>query len=399
MTNNFTISIDIYSRKLSIVLLNKKYEDKKLKLKIHNSTFNYESDIQVSMDYSYYNIAIIDFESLDTISIELYLEEELVHKEEMSFRYKHGVTKTPAIKIENIMGMGDLMALTPIMRKLHKIYNQRVSMIVPPVKSSFYELFYNNPDKNLIINQVDFTDPNGKYDVFTVFDANWNSYYYSDLRQLCAHKCGISLKEDEMDEIFVPREYEEIENLPTNYVCINPAIRSTDRNWEKEQWQTLVDRLNIIGIPVVLIGRDFGEEIKSYHNIEVKLGLNLCGNEKQNSLSQTWHIINKSEVFIGFDTGIYILAGTTDTHILLMGWYGDPFYHQPYRKGNRNYKFSHIRGNCPICCLTDPKYDIAEHGTIKLRHPVVTCPLNTNFACKPTPDMVFKETVRVMYSK
>lgn len=400
MTNNFTISLDLYTRRIQINLINKKYSDKPLKFTIKGDDIVYQETIQVSIEYSYYNFACIDYIIYTKLFFEIFDGDELIHQESMSFKNPYGgPIRIPAIYIENELGLGDIMAITPIMRKLHNIYEQRVTLIVPPfTKGHFYEFMFNNPDMNTVIKHDEFSDPDKRYDTFHIFTHNWNSYYYSDLRQLCAHSCGMTLKENEMDIIYVPFQYEEIENLPEHYVVINPAIRPIDRNWEKEQWQELADKLNSLGIYVVSIGRDLGEEVKTYYNLDIKLGLDLCGKECQNSISQTWHIINKSDAFIGFDTGIYILAGSTDTHIILLGWYGDPFYHQPYRNGNRNYKFSHIRGNCDIFCLTDPKYDIAEHGTATMRHPVLKCVLNLHHRCKPTPQMIFKETVRVLFN-
>ena len=204
-------------------------------------------------------------------------------------------------------------------------------------------------------------------------------------------------KDEELETVYFPDEFIPIE-LPEKYVCINTGIRGPERSWEKEKWQSLVNQLNNDGIYVVSIGRDSGEPIKPYHNLDIKLGLDLCGNSLQNSLSQTWHIINKSDIFISFDTGLYLFAGTTDTHILMLGWCGDPYYHQSYRNGSKYYKFSTVRGECSEYCLTDPKWDLLEHGNLKLRHVAPKCELGIDFRCKPTVEQTFNE-VKLILSK
>jgi ADP-heptose:LPS heptosyltransferase len=341
------------------------------------------------------------------IKLEIYSDEEKIHAEEFRFRNKYDFIKMPVIRVANTMGVGDLMMMTPLMKKLHSIFKQRVTICIPFMHSEhnkltveyFKEFIYKNPDFNFLsfwtYENPAFDDPQHKYEIYNIFDADWNAYYYMDLKQQCASKCGITLKDEELDTIYIADEYKEIENLPKNYVCINPAIRGPERAWEKEKWQQLVNILNDAGIPVVSIGRDSGEETKHYYNIDIKLGLDLAGNPCQNNLSQTWHLINKSSVFVSFDTGTYLFAGSTDAHIIFLGWCSDPWYHQPYRKGSKYYKFSTVRGNCKEYCLSDPKWDVLEHNSLKIRHIAPYCELNINFACKPSVEQVVKEITKI----
>ena len=287
------------------------------------------------------------------------------------------------INIINQIGLGDFMAITPLLRKLYYIFNQKIiifgsSGYLDFIKNNPYvENFYSN------YNLEDFKD----CEIYNIFD-DWNSYYYYDLRQLCASKFNLFLKENEMEYNYYPDEYIKIDELPEKYVCLNPYTSGPDRSWEIEKWQELVDKLNNDGICVVTIGKG---ENGPFHHLDIKLGVDLCGDERQNDLSQTWHIINNSDCFVSFDCGMYIFAGTTNTQIIQLGWYGDHYLHAPIRNGKRFEKYSCIRGNCDIFCLTDPKYDFLEHGNIKTRHPVWTCVLNTNFSCKPDVNGVYFE--------
>jgi ADP-heptose:LPS heptosyltransferase len=302
-------------------------------------------------------------------------------------RTKHGKEIKPvAINIVNEMGVGDAMHISPTIRKLYESYGEKVTIFG---YEKYKEFFQNNPyiEKYYVDGKYN-NRIKEDYEIFNVFDTNWNSYYYYDLRQLAARGIDFSLKESEMDIDYIPNEFQHIE-LPENYVCLNPYISGIDRTWKKEQWQDLIDKLNNDGVSVVTIGK--GKPDENYYKLNIKKGLDLAGKDCQDNLSQTWHIINKSDYFVSFDCGIYILASTTDTHIVLIGWYGDPYYHAPIRNGIRYHNFSHVRGGCDVYCLTDPKFDIEEHGTIRTRHEVWKCLLNRNFVCKPTSDMVYKK--------
>ena len=96
-----------------------------------------------------------------------------------------------------------------------------------------------------------------------------------------------------------------------------------------------------------------------------------------------------------FDSGIYIFAGTTDANILMLGWYGDPYYHQAVRRESKDYKFYTVRGDCDIYCLTDPRIDIDEHGTVTRRHAVWHCRLKKNFQCIPTVEQTYNKIIEI----
>jgi len=297
------------------------------------------------------------------------------------------------IYIVNQVGLGDFIAITPLLRKLHYIFGQKITIFGYP---QYEEFLKNNPYvDNLFIHGNYDTEILKNYEIYNVFD-NWNEYYYYDLRQLCAKSFGIFLKDTEMDYDYYPNDYIKID-LPEKYVCLNPYTSGPDRSWEIEKWQELVDKLKDNGIPVVTIGRgDNNNKNGPFFHLNIKLGIDLCGDERQNDLSQTWHIINNSMCFISFDCGMYIFAGTTNTHIIQLGWYGDHYFHAPVRNGKRFQKYSCVRGNCHLFCLTDPRIDFITHGNIKTRHPVWTCVLNTNFNCKPNVEQVYSEVIKLI---
>jgi len=324
---------------------------------------------------------------INEISLEIYHKNLLIQKDKLE------IVKQLSIFVDKELGVGDFMAVTPFIRKLYNIYNRKVDVYGYPQYENFLK---NNPYVNNFYNRLLYNkeDINNKNDNFNVFEDVGVAYFYSDLRQLAAKDAKITLREEELGLDYFPDDYIDIKDLPNDYVCINPRLIYPDRTFrDKYDWQRLVDKINDKGIYVVAIGVGPSEH---YDNLDIKLGVNLVYDERQNSMSQTWHIINKSKCFITFDTGIYILAGTTDTNILLNGWTTDPWFHMPFRKGSRYYKFYTIRGNCDIYCTSDPKTNVDVFGTIKLMHKSNECVLNKNHECIPTVDMIVDKLIKII---
>jgi hypothetical protein len=297
---------------------------------------------------------------------------------------ENGIIIKPVIlRIANKVGMGDQMWLSPSIRKLYTIYGRKV--IISSHRENYIwgnylyetykEFLKNNRYVNYFIDSEDI-DNEDMYDIFEGYPSG-EDYVWLDLKKLVSLPFNFLLNDDELYLDYVPDKYVPIENLPEKYVCINPYVTGIERSWEKEKWQELVDLLNKQGIYVVSIG------VQKYYNLDIKLGLDLAG--VQYDMSQTWHIINKSGTFISFDCGVYILAGTTNTKIVLLGWKCDEKLHQPKKD-----KFSCVRGNCDIYCGTDIKSIFDKNGTLKIINSYPNgCPLNKNYGCKPTPKQVF----------
>ena len=290
--------------------------------------------------------------------------------------------KPIAIHVIKRLGLGDFMWATPLIRKLYTVYNQKITIIG---YSEYKEFCKNNPYINEFIDKNDIINFDN-YEVFDIFSEIGAPYWQSNMSQLAAKNVGITLKDFELELDYFPDEYVNIFDLPNNYVCINPRIISTDRTWEKEQWQFLIDELNLNNISVVAIGKD-----DSYKDLVINNGINLVNDERQNNLSQTWHILEKSDIFVSFDTGIYILAGTTNTHIIQLGWTHDPYWHKPVSN-----KYSHIRGKCDIYCGSDLNIHIDRIGTISLLPNLGGCIKNINYSCKPKAEQVIEEILKIL---
>lgn len=339
--------------------------------------------------------------SIKNITVKILREENVVFEKNQCTDAT--ILTKPIVLIERPLGyagMGDYFFALPTIKKLSKAFNEKIDVI-----TRRSEMFINNPyvdNVYTLTESIEFAYENFnlryRQNFFELFPNHETSFlnphakilrnvFIADLRQTIAMDCGFHLTSEELNSEFYPNPFMPID-LPEKYVAINPYISGVDRDFGKNNWQLIVDNLNSQGIPVVAIGLP-----GKYHEINIKLGLNLCGEDCQSNLSQTWHIINNSQAFITFDTGIYVLAGTTDTHIFLVDTYLEPEYHTPYRKGSNKYKLTVINGGCQEHCLGNLRHYTIVNGEF-FQPKVQQCALYyDSFKCIPSGDSVSKEVI------
>lgn len=281
------------------------------------------------------------------------------------------------------LGLGDVIWFLPLIKKLSTTYNEKIDIV-----TQYPQLFKNNPYVDKIYN-------------LSTFDrtklADINHFYLEPLRakniffflvnnkQLIANHARFSLTQEEEEIEFFP-DPNPFDSLPKNYVMIHCGRRGQDRDLGQENWQKLINILNEKNIPVIVEGPE-----DSTHDLNIKNGLNLRGKTK--SISDTWHLINQSACFVTFDTGMYVLAGTTQAQIFLIDSYFDSKWHKPYRKGSYDHKHTIIKGNCSEYCLGNLRYYVHPDRTGFWQRGVQQCPLNINFKCKPSPEKISEEII------
>jgi len=300
------------------------------------------------------------------------------------------------LDLSDCYGMGDILCSTPTIRKLYESYEQKIT-----VCTHMPELFEGNPyvEKTYFSNSINMDFMRENHIVHSTFDILGKKthrgveYKHSriDIRQYHAVSLGFMLTPNEMECNYYPKDYEPIENLPEKFVLIHPVQTWPNRTWSAKNWMTLTEKLNGMGIAVVSIGKESSEKgffniNKPTFNFEIEKGLNLMN---KTSLSQAWHLINKSLCFITMDSGLLHLAGTTDSEIVMLGSSIRPEFRLPYRHGNQNYKTNYIAGGCNIFCTSEMKYGVKEWGDIHGVAPLIGCLENKKtFECHPTVDMV-----------
>jgi autotransporter strand-loop-strand O-heptosyltransferase len=300
------------------------------------------------------------------------------------------------IKI-NSPSLGDTIASTPTIRKLSKIYNKKINVI-----THVKEVFLNNEYVHNIYSFEELDRLNLKIHKNKLFETFLgcgvkNQYDVEkkhntiDIRQFHALDLGFMLLSDEMFYDYTPFVFENIKNLPSDYVCLHVSETWESRTYKKENWQNLINKLNENNIPIVLIGKNSFET--GFHTMQKNVfGLNLQnGLDLTNklSLSQSWHVINKSKVFVTMDSGPMHLAGTTDAFIIQLGSSINNKLRAPYRNNSQDYKYKYISGPCGIFCASDMKYGIKEWGTIQGVPPLIKCLENkSSYECHPNVNQV-----------
>lgn len=297
----------------------------------------------------------------------------------------------------NSTSLGDTLAVTPTLRKLYHCYNKKIDIV-----TYHPELFKNNKYVNKIYNFSDKINLQFYSEIFNTFlgvGGYKNEYGVEkkhntiDIRQFHAIDLGFMLNENEMHYDYVPDEFINIEDLPTNYICLHVANTWPSRTYSDENWQKLINIINDNDIPIVLIGKNAHES--GFYNIDkptkkltFKKGLDLTN---KLNISQCWHVINRCSYFITMDSGLLHLAGTTDANIIQLGSSINNKLRAPYRNGSQDYKYKYIGGSCNLFCASDIKYGVKEWKTIQGIPPLINCLENKNtFECHPIPVDVFK---------
>jgi ADP-heptose:LPS heptosyltransferase len=312
--------------------------------------------------------------------------------------------KKVLLDLTECKALGDNLCATPTIKKLYESYSQKITVV-----THYPELFNKNPfvEKIYSTNIINFDYLNKSYIIHRTFDVLGhksergveNKHSRMDIRQYHAISLGFMLSQDEMECEYYPEEYEPIKNLPEKYVLIHPVQNWPNRTWSAKNWMILTQKLNDTGIYVVSIGKDSSETgffniEKPTFNFEIKNGLNLVN---KTSLSQAWHLIDKSSCFVTMDTGLLHLAGTTDSEILLLGSAIRPEFRKPYRKGNQDHKISYILGGCDLHCASDMKHNVREWGTIQGVPPIIGCLENKKtFECHPSVDQVYEKIIKTI---
>jgi len=298
----------------------------------------------------------------------------------------------------NTPALGDTLAAIPTIRKVSKAYETPITVF-----TQFPELFQNHP---CVKEAFPLNASKEGYNVLNTFshlagkthNLNGNKvqfkYAHTDSRQYHALSLGFTLLPEEMETDLYAEENWEI-NFK-NYIIIHATNTWPARTWSQENWQNLVYKLNELNIPVVAIGKSLTEHgnlatyDKSVMSIKIPYGINLM-DHPDSSIPKVRNLIKKAKGIITMDSGILHLAGTTDTHIIQLGFNADPKFRAPYRKGTQDYKYTYVKGGCDLQCASSLKYNLKVHGHLQETPPVATClEKKPTFECHPKVEDVIK---------
>jgi ADP-heptose:LPS heptosyltransferase len=132
-------------------------------------------------------------------------------------------------------------------------------------------------------------------------------------------------------------------------VVLNTSVTWPSRTWALENWQRLADTLAARAFSVAVVGRD----VSSAHDGMVKRSPPLAGCRNlvnQLSLDQTFFTIRKARLFVSCQNGLSVLAGATDTEIVVLDMSIDWSKRAIYRHGDPFHRVTYVRGGCDIYC-------------------------------------------------
>jgi FkbM family methyltransferase len=303
---------------------------------------------------------------------------------------------------------GDTLAATPTLRYLSNSHEQRINVVTHKKN-----IFKNNPYVNGCISFDEFysLDPSEilKYESFTFAGRKDNNgiekkFSHIDTRQLHAMDLGFQLMPHQMEYDYFPDVVDLNFDLPEKYVVCHITKNWSNRTWDTQNWQSLINWLAENKFFTVLIGQDHSEKVhdsisvepivKACPNLENLYGLDLCNRIE---LEEMYQVIKGGSVLVTMDTGPLHIAGCTDTHILQLGSATHPLLRIPYRKNTQNYKYDFVGGSCSIFCNSDLKYNIREWGHINSVAPLTECSENKlTFECHPPVNKVISKLEEIL---
>lgn len=265
----------------------------------------------------------------------------------------------------NCEGMGDCLYSIPVIKKICSTLEPGLGLVI---FTHHPDLFENSPyvDKSYDIQDIPIL---GKYEkTITLFDISALPYLLLDTFDFISIPAGIgelSFREKQLE--YFPIEEDRSQHFD---IVLNTSVTWPSRSWPLENWQRLADFITAQSYSVAVVGKDV---LSRFDNILKKsAGLKNCTDlTNQLSLDQTYYTIRNSDLFITCQNGLSVLAGATDTEILVLDMSIEWSKRAIYRNEDPHYKISYVKGNCTIyCCYSD------------------RCPLYAQFRCIPTFDQV-----------
>jgi ADP-heptose:LPS heptosyltransferase len=148
-------------------------------------------------------------------------------------------------------------------------------------------------------------------------------------------------------------------------VVLNTSMTWPTRSWPLEHWQRLANALVARGLKVAVVGKDVHSKIDRIDKRSPPLeGVTNLANRL--SLDQTYYTLAKCGLFVSGQGGLTVLAGATDTRIVVLGMSIEWSRRAIYRHEDPHYKVTYVEGTCPVHCGTASECPLPENrGELK----------------------------------
>jgi ADP-heptose:LPS heptosyltransferase/GT2 family glycosyltransferase/predicted SAM-dependent methyltransferase len=294
-----------------------------------------------------------------------------------------GSLAVPEISINRILvkrraAMGDVVLTTPIVRRLREIHGPDA---IIDVASDCGSVYVGNPYVNGVYGNNH--SPNGYSQVIDLnfaYEKKPEQHVIESYTEV-AFPNGVDGTYDKRTEIFPTDQDRDIilEKLkanglnPERCIVMHPAVSWKNRTWPKDRWQKTAELLAKEDYKIIVLGAgaDHKWQAPGVFDLSGKL-----------TIQQIAYLIGMSACFVGSDSGLLHVAGTTKTPIVGIFTSAKGEWRVPFRNGEYG-------GDCSIV-----KPSIECYGCLaKENRPAVFCDCRRgDYAClaQITPEMVVK---------
>lgn len=155
---------------------------------------------------------------------------------------------------------------------------------------------------------------------------------------------GLSFREKQLE--YFPTEADEASAFD---VVLNTSMTWRTRSWPLENWQRLAGELTARGLSVAVVGKDVVSVAEGVTKRSPELqGVTNLSN--QLSLDQTYYTLRKAGLFVTGQNGLSVLAGATDTRIVVLGMSIEWSKRAIYRQENPHHRVNYVQGTCLEYC-------------------------------------------------
>jgi len=166
----------------------------------------------------------------------------------------------------------------------------------------------------------------------------------------------LSFREKQLE--YFPREPDQAERFD---VVLNTSMTWATRSWPIESWQRLADALLARGLSVAVVGKDVASAADKLQKRSPPLAGGVRNLVNTLSLDQTYFTIAKAGVLVSGQNGLSVLAGATDTHVVVLGLSIEWCKRAIYRHEDPHYKATYVSGACEVYCGHDATCPLPEN--------------------------------------
>lgn len=267
----------------------------------------------------------------------------------MMTREAEAVKDSRRILISRHAAIGDVLLTTPIIREVRRRYPDATidfETMVPialenhPCVTKIVPVETDRSEYDLVI------DLNLAYEMLPK-DHIINSYSLKAFGEIIRDR-SVDLNWSIADSRAVDTILQQLDAVFARPVIVHPARSWENRTMPQAFWRGVCCRLTAIGLRVIIVGSesdiDVGR-IERLHDFRSKL-----------TIPQIANLISKASCFIGSDSSLLHVAGTTQTPIVGIYTCAKAEYRMPFRRSLLGYRTEAIKPtiNCYGCLHDEP---------------------------------------------